>query len=266
MVEYRPTSPWTVDRGRVAQLVSSGLKIRVSRVQVLRPPFGMQKRSFRGRFLRARLLSSGHARMLHVKHPCGLPDRAQAAPRANYLKKRLYCNPRYSTRNKEARRRRDHIRLPCAYARVLLSAVLACALLIPVTTEEAHASDQPRIVKVGYTDSEGLLAKTMTAPMKATPTTTSCASPVHRLVVRVRGSRGRQCKRTRFAAFRDAGQRRWTSKEACRTAPPLPDVRIPRKQLRLGPHRPVRSEHTCHRLENQSVHSKRELRVAILAT
>ncbi|MFR1638099.1 MAG: hypothetical protein ACLSVD_02415 [Eggerthellaceae bacterium] len=31
---------------------------------------------------------------------------------------------------------------------VLLSAVLACALLIPVTAEEAHASDQPRIVKV----------------------------------------------------------------------------------------------------------------------
>lgn len=43
--------------------------------------------------------------------------------------------------------------------RVLLSAVLACALLIPVTAEEAHASDQPRIVKVGYTDSEGLLTK-----------------------------------------------------------------------------------------------------------
>ena len=42
---------------------------------------------------------------------------------------------------------------------MLLSAVLACALLIPVTTEEAHASDQPRIVKVGYIDSEGLLAK-----------------------------------------------------------------------------------------------------------
>ena len=42
---------------------------------------------------------------------------------------------------------------------MLLSAVLACALLIPVTAEEAHASDQPRIVKVGYTDSEGLLAK-----------------------------------------------------------------------------------------------------------
>ena len=42
---------------------------------------------------------------------------------------------------------------------MLLSAVLACALLIPVTAEEAHASDQPRIVKVGYTDSEGLLTK-----------------------------------------------------------------------------------------------------------
>ena len=42
---------------------------------------------------------------------------------------------------------------------MLLSAVLACALLIAVTAEEAHASDQPRIVKVGYTDSEGLLAK-----------------------------------------------------------------------------------------------------------
>ncbi|MFR3091851.1 MAG: hypothetical protein ACLTMP_09150, partial [Eggerthella lenta] len=56
-------------------------------------------------------------------------------------------------------KKRSHTTALRLCTRVLLSAVLACALLIPVTAEEAHASDQPRIVKVGYTDSEGLLTK-----------------------------------------------------------------------------------------------------------
>ena len=163
MVEYRPTSPWTVDRGRVAQLVEQ--RTENPRVEGSSPPpttIRMQKRSLSGAlFLRARLLSSGHARMLHVKHPCGTRKWSCAGrtPVRIVYKKRLYCTPIFhpeqgSTTNEE-------ITYDCLAlcTRVLLSAVLACALLIPVTAEEAHASDQPRIVKVGYTDSEGLLTK-----------------------------------------------------------------------------------------------------------
>ena len=49
MVEYRPTSPWTVDRGRVAQLVEQ--RTENPRVEGSSPPpttIRMQKRSLSG--------------------------------------------------------------------------------------------------------------------------------------------------------------------------------------------------------------------------
>ncbi len=81
-------------------------------------------------------------------------------PRANLFEKRGYTvTPIFHPEQGSTTKKRSHTTALRLCTRVLLSAVLACALLIPVTAEEAHASDQPRIVKVGYTDSEGLLAK-----------------------------------------------------------------------------------------------------------
>ena len=95
MVEYRPTSPWTVDRGQVAQLVEQRTEIRVSRVQSPSDhhsnaealPFGALLRAgcCRGRPCTdaSRKTSVRNTQMIaHRQHP-----------RANYLKKRLYRNP-----------------------------------------------------------------------------------------------------------------------------------------------------------------------------
>lgn len=81
-------------------------------------------------------------------------------PPCELFEKRGYTvTPIFHPEQGSTTKKRSHTTALRLCTRVLLSAVLACALLIPVTTEEAHASDQPRIVKVGYTDSEGLLAK-----------------------------------------------------------------------------------------------------------
>ena len=81
-------------------------------------------------------------------------------PPCELFEKRGYTvTPIFHPEQGSTTKKRSHTTALRLCTRVLLSAVLACALLIPVTAEEAHASDQPRIVKVGYTDSEGLLTK-----------------------------------------------------------------------------------------------------------
>ena len=83
-------------------------------------------------------------------------------PRDELFEKRgLYCNPDIppGTRKHDE----EEITYDCLalmHESAALSAAFSLrASYVPVTAEEAHASDQPRIVKVGYTDSEGLLAK-----------------------------------------------------------------------------------------------------------